>query len=276
MSVANTLNIARKEFEDLISNKYVLVVIAIYLLIILSSFFDINDLMSNGTLQNDQLFSIMLGWSSSIISYGSMLGLMIGFSLISSEKFGNALNTLVVKPVYRDTIINGKLIACICFLLCVFGLSVAIYISLLLILFGGAFTGLMTVFLERLPIIFIISLLYVLIFTSISILVSILIRRQSVALLLDILVFILLRSIVPTVSLAGNVSRVLGGQAYNIVVNMSPDWALFMMSNGGIYDPKVDISMALYINRFEFLILILYVITLLVLSYLSFIRRDIA
>lgn len=81
---------------------------------VLSFILNMNGQTSNN-MADEQLFSLMLGWSKTIMSCGTIIGIMIGFSTISSEKFGKALNILVTKPLYRDTIINGKIIACIGF-----------------------------------------------------------------------------------------------------------------------------------------------------------------
>jgi ABC-2 type transport system permease protein len=272
----NMINLASKDFRDLLSNKCIIITIALYLLMILFFNFLLNDQVLHGVFTNDQLFSMSLGWCGIIMSYGSIIGVMIGFSLIASEKFGNALNTLITKPLYRDTIINGKLLACMLFLLVVFGLTISLYFSMLLILFKASIGYVLVAAFSRIVLAFYVAMLYVLIFTLISMLIPIIIKRQSIALLLVILILILLRSVIPTVSFAGNIYHLLGGQAYNLVVTLCPDWAYSTIVTYGLYDPSVSTLSLLNNCWSEIVNLFLYAVVLLVICYISFIRRDIA
>jgi ABC-2 type transport system permease protein len=277
MSVNNTLIIAQKELSDIVNNKWVLIVLIIYLFMVLSFILDVND-QSTKELNDEQLFSVMFGWSQAIISYGTIIGIMIGFFTISNEKYNKTLNTLLSKPLYRDTIINGKLIACIGFLLLLFGLTVAIYISLMLILYGNSAYHFLIMVLDRLPIIFFISFLYVIIYMLLSMMVSIIVRRQSVALLFSILLYVLMSSILATMSFAGNIYHILGGQIgsriYYYFINLLPDCAYQLMVMHGLNDPSRNIFSVLNICWANFFLFPLYVIVLIVLCYISFLRRD--
>jgi ABC-2 type transport system permease protein len=272
----NTINIASKDIKDLLSNKCIIITICLYLLMILLFDFLLNDQILNGVFTDDQFFSMSLGWCGIIMSYGSIIGVMIGFSLIASEKSGNALSTLITKPLYRDTIINGKLLACVSFLLIVFGLTISLYISMLLILFQASIGHVLVLAFGRMLLAFLVAILYISIFTLISMLIPIFIKRQSIALLLVILVFILLRSVIPTVSFAGNIYHLFGGQAYNLTVALCPDWAYSVIVTYGLYDPSISTLNLLNNCWSEIANLFLYAVILLVICYISFIRRDIA
>ena len=62
---------------------------------------------------------------------GPIIGVIIGCSTISAERMGNALNTLITKPVYRDTIINGKIMGSLIFF--------AAYIFFIMLIFTAGF-----------------------------------------------------------------------------------------------------------------------------------------
>lgn len=272
----NTWIIARKELSDLVGNKWVLVVLAIYLFLVLSSVFTLNDQMSASGLSDGQLYSVMLGWSTAMITYGAIIGVMIGFASISDEKFNHALNTLVAKPVYRDSIINGKIIACIVFLLVVFGLTIALYTSSIFIVCGASSARVLAAAMSRTPIVFLIAFLYVLIFTLLSILVSILVKRQSVALLLSVLLYILISAILPTVSFAGNVYKAFGGDGYSYIINLFPDYAYGILAMQGLFSQASDAMAVISNNWASFVLFPLYIVILAFLCYVSFLRRDVS
>ncbi len=264
MSINNALIMAHKDLSDFLGNRWVLVVLAIYLVMVLSLIFTTSDQASRVELTDDRLFSMMLGWSEAIMSYGTIIGIMVGFSAIFNEKFSRALNTLMVKPVYRDTIINSKIIACISFLLAVFGLTIALYLSLILIMWGSSSARLLVLVFNRMPFIFFLSFFYVLIFMLLSMLISILVKRQSVALLFSILSYVLASSILPTASFAGNIYRVLGSNAYYYLVNLFPDFAFQMMIIQGLYNPAADVFNIIRTCWADFIIFPLYVAILIV------------
>jgi ABC-2 type transport system permease protein len=269
------LIIAKKELAGFLSNKWVLFILAIYLTLVLSSIFSMRDQIPSDGLADGQLFSVMLGWSKMLIYYGAIIGMIIGFTSLSNEKYGNALSTLLAKPLYRDTIINGKIIACVSFLLAIFGLTISLYIALVLIIFGTSSAHLLLQVLNRTSILFFISFLYTMIFMLLAMLMSILVKRQSLAFLLSILSYFLTTAILPTVSFAGNIYNVFGEQAYNFVINLFPNYAYGILVMQGLYDPACDVMSLLSTNWANFLLFPLYVVILIVLCYVSFLRRDV-
>lgn len=271
-----TLIIARKEFEGFVSDRWLLAILAIYLVLVLSFVFFPANQTSSGALSESYFFSMMIGWSNAIMNYGTIFGIMIGFSSMSYEKFNHALNTLTLKPLYRDTIINGKIIACATFLLVVFGLTVALYTASVLAIYGASAAGIISSAIGRAPIIFFITFLYALIFMLLAMLVSILVKRQSVALLLSVLLYILMSAILPTMSFAGNIYNIFGSHAYFTIVNFFPDYAFQMLSLQGLYDPAKDALGVLSVNWANFILFPLYVVILVVLCYVTFLRRDIS
>ena len=123
--------IAGKEFKELLSNRWVLLVIVALLVYLCSWTYDFYSVLSGGVPGAELMFGENLGVAADnyvffgMCWFGTILGVIIGCSTISAERIGNALNTLVVKPVYRDTIINGKLLGSLAFLVTIMAFYVA-------------------------------------------------------------------------------------------------------------------------------------------------------
>lgn len=285
ITMSNIFSIAKKEFADLVGEPGILLVLIVYVVLIVGSVVYIYDNLKLGMIYDSAgLAKSMLSSISSILGvYGSVIALMIGFASIANEKLNNALNTIITKPLYRDTIINGKLLGCICFLTCLFGLAIALYISFSLIIIGGITINAIPLFLEKLPVVFIISLIYVIFFLSFSMLFCLAIKSNGVALMLTILLFLLLTNIIPTVSFAGNLSVVFrdgGAQLFEQMMGV----ILFFNPNGvfvtvvGDYINYSSSNVFIGINDVlpGFIKLFLITIILIILTYTIFMRRDIA
>lgn len=207
-------------------------------------------------------------------SFGNIIGVIIGCSVISSERTGNALNTLIVKPLFRDTIINGKLLGAFLFYGCVILFYIAIFTSGYLLLCGSTLTPYLADYFARLPFVFLFILVYILVFLSISMLISLLIRDQAFAMILSVL--------------AVNMSMIMhfGLSSYldnlfpeylpgSFIASMSPDGILwikqrtFMSTHTGALQAFLDIFP-------DFTKLVLYSVIAIVFSYILFLRRDIS
>lgn len=55
--------------------------------------------------------SAIYSFSTFLAFLGPVIGIMLGFDAISSERAGGTLNRLAAQPIYRDTIINAKFLA---------------------------------------------------------------------------------------------------------------------------------------------------------------------
>ncbi len=271
--MGNVLIIARKDFSDLIGNHSVLMVLFVYFLMVICSALYARDLMYSNTLS-----ALLLGISYSIRSYGSIIGLVIGFSVMTGETIGGALNTLAAKPLYRDTIITGKILSCTVFILCVFGFVVIFYTALMLVLCGDAVGNVMGDYLCRLPFVLLLVTLNALFYMFLSIFISIIVKRPGVALLLSSVLFIFLDQIAPSVSFAGNIGVVLGNDHIgDLVAGISPVYAWGnVMFIDGLSDATVSLTGVLNACWPDLVWLFLYVVILLFVCYTVFIRRDIS
>jgi ABC-2 type transport system permease protein len=279
--MSNTLNIARKEFVDLLSNRMVLIVLIAFIIYVVSTVYLFYTVLTGGKPGVQLMFHDNTGVAAAnyvfytLSWFGTIIGLIVGCSTISSERIGSALNTLVVKPVYRDTIINGKLLGAVVFLASVMVFFIAIFTSGFLILCGNALVPFMLDYLSRLLFVFLFIMVFVGVFLSLSVLISLLVRDQAFAMILSTLtVYISLVLDFPDVS--SNLNNILPGYGldnlisgislYGILWRAQP---VLMNTGSSAYDAFISIFP-------DFIKLLLFAVIALVISYIVFLRRDIS
>ncbi|WP_332450016.1 ABC transporter permease [Methanoculleus sp.] len=156
MAFDRLLNVARKEFSDHITSRRFIIILALFLVISAVSIHDgIENYNNSLESYNEQLQHMAdaniegpySGWMPekpsimyvfmSMMSYmsalGGILALAIGFDLVSKEKESRSLKTLLSHPIYRDEIINGKVLGGVGALGFAMGLALALAVAMLLI-----------------------------------------------------------------------------------------------------------------------------------------------
>jgi ABC-2 type transport system permease protein len=276
----NTLIIAKKEFIDLVSSKFLLIVLAWYIITFIIAFYTlsypfngISPVISHFDNLADGIF-IDFAYLSSYS--GSVIGIVLGFISISSEIDGKALNTLLVKPLYRDNIINGKLLGVTGFIICLFGFTSCLYLaamSIYALTVRNNLSILLSVyiptFIGYLPLIFMLSLLSILLTYSISLLMGIIFKNQSIAMFLSLFIWVILFSLIDNVSFAGNIGFSLNNDIGQFVSSLSPYDII-----GNILSHQINDA---FVNSWvDFAKLSLYCFIIIVLAYIAFIRRDVA
>jgi ABC-2 type transport system permease protein len=259
------------------NSRLVIFILIIYILLICKTLYDFyNSVLSNSIVGGNELaYLVLIGLNYILTYYGSFIGVIIGFSSIMSERNNGALKCLIVKPVYRDTIINGKLIGSFGFIACIFVLTIVLYTSSLLIIAGNAIAPIILVYLSYLPVLFILSIIYVLIYLSLSLLLSILIDEQAFALIAGV-ILIFIFDIITSVNVAGFLTNIISPDNLNtldFIERLSPS-GIMSFINHYLYVPNTTIS--IYSVELETMKLILYLVVIVILSYIAFIRRDIA
>lgn len=275
--MSNVLRIAKKEYVDFISNPLVLIVLfsyVIYNILYINQFVNyvnqsrIDDLKNIGVAAN--LFLLFtLTWTCSLV------GIIIGCSTISSERMGNAISTLITKPVYRDTIINGKIVGAILFLASIILFIILLSTAILLILCGNTFSQYIISYFSNLPYIFVFSLAYVMLFLSISMLISLLVREQAFAMIISFLT-IVISNLMYTANIVLNIDNVIPGfDLGNLCSILSPEGTIYRI--GSIFvneSPVPQESFTVILPEiYQFLI---FAIIITFISYIIFIRRDIS
>lgn len=273
----NAWKIAKKEYADYLSNPLVLVVLSLYVIYCLLNINLTINLINRNMFQDDLNIGIAanLKLLSSLTWTCSIIGVIIGCSTISSERMGKAINILMTKPVYRDTIINGKIVGAVLFLGSIIGLIIILSTAALLIFCGNKFIPCFNVYLFNLPYIFAFSICFVLVFLGISMLISLLIKEQSMAMILNFLLIVIL-TLVFSSNVVLNVDSVLPGYDLGLLFStMSPEGILITISSKFTnYNPVPQLSFAIILPEIERLFVLASVI--IGLCYVVFIVRDIS
>lgn len=276
--VGNILKLARKEFFGLLNSKLVIIVLLVFIVALFIDLYDFYGYVNSGRYSEGipvmRFPFILLGV---LTRYGGMMSIIIGFSSMMVEKRNGTLNTLIVKPLYRDSVINGKLLGSIAFLFCVMCFASVLYVSGLLVIFNSALVPVLDVLLLRLPVVIFIAMLYVILFLSLSMLFSILIKDDAFAIFASVFTWILVTHVFPSSSFNGSITMIIvgSGTAQNDLAN------LFAGIYPGTNIMRIcrdcnDLLSVLVTNSDELFILSLYAVITTVLSYIAFIRRDIA
>lgn len=188
---------------------------------------------------------------------------------------GHALNTLLVKPVYRDTIINGKMLGSFAFLASVLIFLAAVFTVCFLALCGGALAPFLFEYIARLPFVLAYAMVSVSVFLSVSMLISVIVRDQAFAMILSV-VTVYVSKIMPYPDIAVNINNVLPGYGLtSLIIGLSPVGIMnqaqpvFMDASAGAADAFVGVLPDLFK-------LLVYVVVAVFLCYIVFLWRDVS
>jgi ABC-2 type transport system permease protein len=210
-----------------------------------------------------------LGW------FGSMIGIIIGCSAISSELAGNALSSLAVKPVYRTTIINGKVLGALGFMAVILMIFAAVFTAGFIILCGNVMEPFLPEYFARLPFVLIYAMINVAVFLSISILISLIVRDQAFAMIISVLT-VYISEIMTYPDIGSNLNNIFPGSGLDsLITGLSPR-VIEMKMQPVFLDPSWAAFDA-FVNILPDLSkLLVFAVIALVLSYVVFMRRDIS
>jgi ABC-2 type transport system permease protein len=126
---------------------------------------------------------------------GGILGIAMGFDLITKEKESKSLKLLLAHPAYRDEVINGKALGGMAAIALALGVVLVASLALLLIL------GLVPDVSEFVMILLFSAVTFLYIFTcfAISLLMSTLCEESGKALIYSLIIFVVLGSLVPAI-----------------------------------------------------------------------------
>lgn len=278
--MANLLNIIKKEIRDLLSDRFIFVIFLIFIFVIFNTVLRTYNNLSELSLSGRLLESFLGGYSGILNNYGTLISIIIGFNSIASEKREYALNTLITKPVYRDNIINGKLVGSIIYLIMFFGMGMFIYIAISLMLFGDIFFYILVPLITELLFLSIPFLAYNLIFLSISMLLTMIVSEYGLSLILSALLWCF-GPMVTDMSINGNVSYFLESigiashtQVGQFIMGIIPFGILLQLLQIVFFsnDGMSGFAIIFNINTIK---LVIIATILMVLCHLTFLRRDI-
>lgn len=280
IEMSNVLTVAKKELSDLVNSKLVTVFLVFYLFIFFSSFYDVIRPYPDRPpilfqLMNDPIQIIFVNYAYLLCWYGSQMAIILGFISMTRELDGKALNTLLAKPLYRDTIINGKMLGAIAFSILLFVFTTALYILAILVYFSNSMDKVIGVyipqFLGGIPLAFMLSMLTIMFFYSLTILFCVLFKDQSLALFACILAWLTLFLIINGSDVAGYIGAFFNSEALTrFISGFSIYTMLFYILE------YMDIVSVVTRYGFEVLKLGLYCLVTTILAYIAFLRRDVA
>ncbi|MFA6331361.1 MAG: ABC transporter permease subunit [Methanoregula sp.] len=129
------------------------------------------------------------------VMIGGILGIAMGFDLVTREKESKSLKLLLAHPAYRDEVINGKALGGISAIAVALAVVMVLSLALLLI------SGLVPDGLELMYILIFSAVTFLYIFTcfAISLMISTVCEESGKALIFSLVIFIVLGSLIPTV-----------------------------------------------------------------------------
>ncbi len=202
------LIVAKKEFADQITSRRFIAVLAVMLIFSAISFYQGAEkfvreyrMFESGSIGGDvpkpsiiQIFGFF--GSAGILTFGGILGMLMGFDLITREKESGSLKTLLSHPVFRDQIINGKALGAFAALCIVVALTLIMALGILTMKgFIPSFDDLIAILKFGL-----ITLAYLFTFFSIALFTSTTARNSSSSLLIAFAIFLILTIAMPMLS----------------------------------------------------------------------------
>lgn len=220
MDFTRLATISHKEISDHITSRRFLLILVITCLVFgvagsngINSYNDSLDSYKNeqvGFLFFPSILEVFNKITNSIgiEGLGAIIGIAIGFDLISGEREGKTLKTILSRPMYRDELINGKAIGGIVSIgiISIFGFMIVVAILLTL----GIVPSLDEIFL--IGVIWLLTMLFMAYSFSLALMSSVLAKTSSGALILSILIFVTLMYIIPVGGGALGSSLLLGAE----------------------------------------------------------------
>ncbi|MEM3414994.1 MAG: ABC transporter permease subunit [Thermoproteota archaeon] len=190
-----SLVIAKKEFSDAVTSKRFWLIVVLFLLLYIVNIYATSLGFRMGLFGPTRLF---LQAGSSVVSTMSimapLLGVALAFSAISGEREKGTLKVLLSRPLYREDVINGKIISSLALIVLTVAVTSFLSVSASILLQG------ITVTLDdiiRLCIFIIVSILFSFAYYAISLFVSVLSNRSGQSLVISLGVWIFFALILP-------------------------------------------------------------------------------
>jgi ABC-2 type transport system permease protein len=294
--MGNVLNIARKEFADFMGSKFIIIVTLVFLVTIGINLYFIS---ANYTHNNSS--APLLGYSQYyvhsglstpallsilqdslcriLLSFGSIIALLMGYLAISNERRNNALTTIITKPLFRDTIINGKLLGAVAFLVVFFVFISAIYTFGMIVIVGDAINSITYDYLASIPLMVALALICVMIYYSFSLLVSIIFKNDILALFVSVLIWIILNFELDTWDISMYIAAFFGQSQLaimDVIIKLCPNNLIIFPIVNNNDNFNIGFVSSVLANGGNVIVLCIYLFIIVVVSYTVFLRRDIS
>jgi len=226
MAASRLMTIAKKEFFDHIRSRKFLLIFGILLVVAIVGMIGgiadynknvddynkhqstIDSPLSSYMPEKPSILSVFSAVATYLVFVGGILGIAMGFDLVSKEKESKSLKILLSHPVYRDEVINGKALGGIAAVGCALLIVLVIALATLLV-YGIVPDG------NELILILIFGLVsFLLIFSyfAVALFLSTALDESGSALIYTMIIFIALSALVPTLANNTVTEFVIGSQ----------------------------------------------------------------
>ncbi|NMB78634.1 MAG: ABC transporter permease [Methanomicrobiales archaeon] len=219
MTDSGVITIAKKEFFDHIRSHRFLIMLSILLGIAVVGILNgITDYHSSVSAYNNLQVTSSADWGSDIPDalyqrikpsilqvffqmssligiVGGILGIALGFDLVTREKENRSLKILLAHPVYRDELINGKALGGMAAIMA--ALVITFFVSLSILLIAGIIPEI-----TELPAILVfgaVTLLFIVTCFAFALLMSTICEQSGLALIYSLILFVILGSFIPAI-----------------------------------------------------------------------------
>ncbi len=295
LNIKNILVVAQKEFADNLWSPRFASLVSIFAIILFSFSYRDSikgiDIFETGFIDVAQIIAVFL----------PLLGISLGFDSIVKEKKSASLNVLLTHPLYRDSIVTGKILGAMIILLLVVFISVIVSVGNILLVSGTqvAFTEL-----NRILVFTVMTYIYLSTFLFVGILTSIISKNAINSLGYGICTWLILcvvfGGLIMMVSstVTGQSVFDLGNNEYVLDINsqlqkLTPvhyyseivtgypalTWGGFSRANPDairLFDTNYTLGQWVREYWVDILILVLMPLILLIMSFVAFLKQDIS
>lgn len=299
-NIRNVVTIAQKEFADSLWSPVFLALLVTFTLVTFVFSYQQGLAAERLSRMGGESTSVLMlglkGIAGIITWFAPLIGIALSFDAVIREQKSGSMNVLLTHPVFRDTIILGKLLGFMLTLFLVLSISAAVSIGTLLVLIGEVVS---TMELTRIALYVLFTFLYVLVFLGIGVILSIVVEDAADSLVYNVTIWLCL-SVVFTViviaffllsgqTLAGNID------SWGIIAkisNISPMHHYAEVITGktnlgwggpgiesdikGILDTRFTLSQWFSEFWMNLTVLIVAPIILLIIAFIAFLRKDIS
>jgi len=296
--------VAKKEIKDNIKSARFWGLLGLFILLIIVSSYSVGFTFRFGGAAPAERFFRSVGRSlaNSFQYIAPIIGIALGFGAIAGEREKGTLRLILSRPIYRDDLLNGKILAGTILILLAIGISFVIGIPITLVLQKANLTG---DDLARLLFLLVPAILLALTYYAISLFVSVNTNRSGYALVVAVVVWIFFTFVMPLIS-AFVASSILGPppalptginatrpaqippqlqqyernyrQITGTVQLISPNSQFNTLANAIFavqrQQSNIDIGAVIAQNWTAILVPIIYIVVFVVLSYMFFVRRQ--
>lgn len=191
-----TLIISRKELRDHLTSKKFIIIVSLLILFYLAStsFTRITGLRVEGVGLFRQAF---MGLTSNISFIAPLLGIALAYDALSSERERGTLRLLLARPIYRENIVNGKILGGFIAISIAIVTATIISSALTIVLWGAApILG----DLVRLAVFILLSIMFTMCYYSISFFFSSVLRKSSRSAIVSISIWVFFTIILPIIA----------------------------------------------------------------------------